>query len=787
MSGPPRRIEDCDSWRHAITQTLSGRTDSARSTRERASQRLVAAMKDFEKQWPAIVADIPSDPTGRGEYLALRDRLETDDLPRWEAQFRDQLERNAIHELVAFSAYLEWEAASITSRINTINGALGRIDYRPGTYIRLEVERSADPVVREFRAQLRDITSNATFGGDDDTYAEARFLKVKDLLDRFRGREGYAAADQNWTARVTDVRTWFSFAASERDRAEDTELEHYSDSGGKSGGQKEKLAYTILAASLSYTVRPGRGSAGRVSIPDDRRGVRPRLRRVHPVRARAVHRPRPPDPRRHTASEDRDDRAVRRGGRVGHQRRAALPAAPHDRPRGAAAAGSAPRGRPRPRRLPGNRGGYAGRAGRFAGRGRRMTMARPASPRSTRVGGPGSWDSQATVRDAARIKWDRGAVLREWTLPAEQRTVFPLRVRLAGPTRDDLAERFGDVVAWARALRDDAHRHGWELLTRTVRVGTGRQQIPVAGRIPTPQVAAGLLDPACVRAAAAFNDALTAAAALDAAAADVALARPHDVLAAASDWPLLLELARWLREHPRPGVYPRQIPVAGLHTKLVETHRALLTRLLDAVLPADTVTATASSFAGRYGLREPARRIRVRGAAAVLGLPPGPAAVPYGDVVWDIAVLAALDQAAVGVTELLVVENKTSFLTVPHRPDRLVVWGEGYGADELLRALPWVPAVAVRYWGDIDTHGFTILDRVRAVAPHTVSVLMDTRTLLAHRAFWVTEPVPRLDPLTHLTVGEADVYDALRAGTYGDRVRLEQELVRFDHVEAALR
>jgi hypothetical protein len=293
-----------------------------------------------------------------------------------------------------------------------------------------------------------------------------------------------------------------------------------------------------------------------------------------------------------------------------------------------------------------------------------MTTAHPACPaRTTPIGGRGSWGSHATVHDAARIKWDRGAVLREWTLPVEQRTVFPLRVRFAGPTRDELAERFGDVVTWARALRDDANRHGWELVTRTVRVGTGTQQIPVAGRIPTPQVAARLLGPAYVRAAAAFTDALAAAAAFDAAAGVVALARPHDVLAAAGEWPLLLELARWLREHPRPGVYPRQIPVAGLHTELVETHRALLTRLLDAVLPPDTVTATAPSFAGRYGLREPARRIRVRGAAAILGLPPGPAAVADGDVVWDIAVLAALDQAAVGVTELLVVENKTSF---PH-------------------------------------------------------------------------------------------------------------------------
>ncbi len=51
---------------------------------------------------------------------------------------------------------------------------------------------------------------------------------------------------------MTDVRNWFMFSASERDLATDEEWEHYSDSDGKSGGQKEKLAYTILAASLAY-------------------------------------------------------------------------------------------------------------------------------------------------------------------------------------------------------------------------------------------------------------------------------------------------------------------------------------------------------------------------------------------------------------------------------------------------------------------------------------------------------------------------------------------------------
>ena len=58
--------------------------------------------------------------------------------------------------------------------------------------------------------------------------------------------------DRRWTEKVTDVRNGFVFSASERWREDHQPFEHYTDSGGKSGGQKEKLAYTILAASLAY-------------------------------------------------------------------------------------------------------------------------------------------------------------------------------------------------------------------------------------------------------------------------------------------------------------------------------------------------------------------------------------------------------------------------------------------------------------------------------------------------------------------------------------------------------
>jgi uncharacterized protein YPO0396 len=75
---------------------------------------------------------------------------------------------------------------------------------------------------------------------------------VRALIERFRGREGTSDIDKRWRRKVTDVCNWFVFAASERWQEDQSEYEHYTDSGGKSGGQKEKLAYTVLAASLAY-------------------------------------------------------------------------------------------------------------------------------------------------------------------------------------------------------------------------------------------------------------------------------------------------------------------------------------------------------------------------------------------------------------------------------------------------------------------------------------------------------------------------------------------------------
>lgn len=131
------------------------------------------------------------------------------------------------------------------------------------------------------------------------------------------------------------------------------------------------------------------------------------------------------------------------------------------------------------------------------------------------------------------------------------------------------------------------------------------------------------------------------------------------------------------------------------------------------------------------------------------------------------------------VSSVVVTENLVNFLALPERPGMLALFGAGYGFSSL-RDAAWLQRCDVLYWGDLDTHGFRILDQLRAVHPHVSSVLMDEETLLAHREAWSVEPSPSKAGLSRLNPEEAKVYEALGNDSYGNGVRLEQELIRWD-------
>ena len=248
----PVHLQSIDARQREFRDWLQARIDALDKAIERLNTRLIQAMQNFHNRYPQEAREADVNVAAAGEYRRLLDNLKGDDLPRFEQRFKALLNENTIREIAGFQALLHREREEIRERIETINRSLHEIDYEKGRYIHLLAETAADVDIREFQQKLRACTEGTITGSDDAQYSEQKFLQVREIIDRFRGREGTAELDRRWTRKVTDVRNWFVFSASERWREDDREHEHYADSGGKSGGQKEKLAYTVLAASLAY-------------------------------------------------------------------------------------------------------------------------------------------------------------------------------------------------------------------------------------------------------------------------------------------------------------------------------------------------------------------------------------------------------------------------------------------------------------------------------------------------------------------------------------------------------
>jgi uncharacterized protein YPO0396 len=252
LDEPPRTPEQCDSAERAEERSLTELKDRRADRQRRLVAKIVPQMGRFRAMYPVETNELDDSMDAANGYRELHRRLVDDDLPRFQRRFKEYLNTNTVRDIAMFQSELNKQRDLIRERISTINESLVGIDYNPGRYIRLEAQNTINTEIREFIADLRACTDRVVSGDDSDAYSEQKFLQVSRIIERFKGRESHTEADRKWTRLVTDVRNWFTFSASERWRESDAEYENYTDSGGKSGGQKEKLAYTILAASLAY-------------------------------------------------------------------------------------------------------------------------------------------------------------------------------------------------------------------------------------------------------------------------------------------------------------------------------------------------------------------------------------------------------------------------------------------------------------------------------------------------------------------------------------------------------
>lgn len=211
-------------------------------------------IQKFKGEFQSEAVDIDADIKFKNDVRKLHEKIVNDALPEHEGTFKKRLREGTIKDLLIFSSKLSRDEKEIEKKISEINKHLEMIDYNQGTYIKIIENKITTKELSDFRTDLK----NATQGvfGQTEAFSEEKFIEVKKLLDRFKS---VADADKNWTNRVTDVTQWYTFGASERFREDHVEKEYFSDSSGKSGGQKEKLAYTILASAITYQFGLSRG------------------------------------------------------------------------------------------------------------------------------------------------------------------------------------------------------------------------------------------------------------------------------------------------------------------------------------------------------------------------------------------------------------------------------------------------------------------------------------------------------------------------------------------------
>jgi hypothetical protein len=389
-----------------------------------------------------------------------------------------------------------------------------------------------------------------------------------------------------------------------------------------------------------------------------------------------------------------------------------------------------------------------------------------------------AWTTPDDVRVQVQRLWDRGRILAA-RLGGEP--LFPHAVRLARPQVRELSDRFAEARAWIRTLEagsKSAVGAGYEVVYAEVNHRQlGMNRVPQSLVVPSAEDALALIGKR--RQAELFDRLVQATRGAHPELLPWIAKRPLDLLEHAGDWERILAVVTWFRTHPRPTIYARQIDVTGVHTKFIETHRRFLSEHLDLVLPGNAIDPLAvgvQAFEQRYGLLGKPTLLRFRALDDRLRI--------HGldDITVPVAQFARLD---LPVRRVFITENEINGLAFPSAEASIIIFGLGYGVDRL-GLVPWLQDKGIFYWGDLDTHGFAILDSLRAILPSVRSFMMDRETLLSHRALWGEEPDRYDKPLSHLTPAENGVYDDLRLDRLGVCVRLEQERIAFGHVARTL-
>jgi len=236
-----------------IERDLDGALLKVQSDKNQAENSAVGVMSSFrgKDRWQALTADWPAGLDGLSDFLDHLDRLQTEGLPALVEQFIERLNKHATQSLARIKSRLDSEREDILDRIDVINQVLARTEFKHGSYLKLGSRREKYPHVQDFEKQLNLVLSQVT--SEDH---EGRFQQLETVVAMLEKASAVGTAGTLESLRLLDPRYQLSFFAEEVGFEDGETRDVLDSSSGKSGGEKESFAGTIVAASLAYVLTP---------------------------------------------------------------------------------------------------------------------------------------------------------------------------------------------------------------------------------------------------------------------------------------------------------------------------------------------------------------------------------------------------------------------------------------------------------------------------------------------------------------------------------------------------
>ena len=244
------RLENLDKLIRSVERAIRDEIEALTREAGKCERFIEKQFDEFIFEWPAEAEGLDASIEAADDFFNKLIRLETDGLPAHEQRFFELLESQSHQNLAALSTYLSDARKEILERMDLVNDSLAQVPFNQSisqtTYLQIDPGDRQLPDVREFKQEIQQALSHAW--SEDRELAESRFLALRRLVERLSSQE---PEDKRWRQAVLDVRQHMEFIGRERDES-GVEVEVYRSGSGKSGGQRQKLATTCLAAALRY-------------------------------------------------------------------------------------------------------------------------------------------------------------------------------------------------------------------------------------------------------------------------------------------------------------------------------------------------------------------------------------------------------------------------------------------------------------------------------------------------------------------------------------------------------